>query len=72
MLVDVQHMNQIAFFVEPADGEVRRSENLAQLVADEIDDRLEIQSRGEAALDRVDERELRLALREQIAQSPGA
>ena len=37
-------------------------EDLAQLVADEVDDRLEVELRGHALLDAVDDRELGHAL----------
>src|SRR6185437_5385047 len=60
-------MNQVRPFVEPADAEVLRPENLPQLVSDQIDDRLEAELSGEAALDQVDERELHFALREHVA-----
>ena len=48
--------------IVPADADVAGLEHLAQLVADQIDDRLEIELRGHPLLDAVDHRELGGAL----------
>src|SRR5689334_4510583 len=44
--------------VAPANRHVAGAEKLAQLVADEIDDRLEVELRRHALLDAVDDRKL--------------
>ena len=55
-------MEEFRIFVVPKDAEVRRSKNFAKLVADEVDDGLEIQLGGETLLDRIDDRKLGGAL----------
>ena len=50
--------------VVPPYAEVRRIEYFAQLIADQVDDCLEIQLGGEPLLDRIDDRELGVALLE--------
>ena len=48
--------------VVPADADVVGVEDVAQLVADQVDDRLEVELGGHALLDRVDHRQLGRAL----------
>ena len=55
-------MKQIGLLVIPGDAEIGSIENFAQLVADQVDNRLEVQLRSEPLLDRVDDRELGIAL----------
>ena len=55
-------MEQVRSFVVPVNGEVRCVEHLAQFVADQIDDRVEIQLGSETLLDRIDDGELGVAL----------
>ena len=62
VLVLVEVMDQIGLLVVPADAEVGGLEHLAQLVADQIDDRLEVELGRHALLDAVDDRELVRAL----------
>ena len=62
MLVFVKIVKQIRLFVVPADAKVRRGEDFPELVADEVDDVLEIQFGGEPLLDRIDDPELGGAL----------
>jgi hypothetical protein len=50
--------------VVDADAEIRLIVDFAELVADEVDDRLEVQLCGDALLNAVDERELARALLE--------
>jgi hypothetical protein len=57
-------MRHVARLVPPADHEIAGPEHLAQLVADQIDDSLEVQRRGHSLLDAVDDRELMGALLE--------
>ena len=54
MLVCVQVVNEVGLRVVPADADVAGVEDLAQLVADEVDDRLEVELGGHAFLDAVD------------------
>ena len=58
MLVAVERMAQACRRVAPVDRDVAGAEHLAQLVADEVDDGLEAQGRGHAALDAADHGEL--------------
>ena len=51
-------MKQIGLLVIPGDAEIGSIENFAQLVADQVDNRLKVQLRSEPLLDRVDDREL--------------
>ena len=62
MLVCVQITQLVRLLVVPIDAEIGRREDFAQLVADEIDDGLETQFRGERLLNGVDDRQLRGAL----------
>ena len=62
MLVRVEDMGELCFFVVPADAEIRRVKHFAQLVADEVDDCLEVELGGQSLLDRVYDRELGVAL----------
>ncbi len=62
MLEVVRHRHQAGRPVVERDRHVLRAEDLADLVADEIDDRLEIELRGEPLLHAVDDRELGGAL----------
>ncbi len=62
MLVRVQVVGEVGLFVVPADPHVTCVEHFAQLVADEVDDRLEIELRRHALLDAVDDGELGGAL----------
>ena len=48
--------------VEPADADVVALQHFAQLVADQVDDPLEVERAGHALLDAVDHRELGVAL----------
>ena len=62
--LDTRRGNDAGFLrrIVPADADVARGEDLAQLVADEIDDRLEVELLGHPLLDAVDDRELGVAL----------
>jgi len=62
VLVFVQVMHESGRFVEPADADVAGGQDVAQLVADQIDDVLEVQLRRDALLDAVDDGELGVAL----------
>ncbi len=62
MFVLVQIVDEVGLFIVPTNAEIGRIEDFAQLVADQVDDRLEIQLGGEPLLDRVDDRELGVAL----------
>ena len=62
MLVLVQEVDFARLVVDPADADVVALQHLAQLVADEVDDALEVQRAGHALLDAVDHRELGVAL----------
>ena len=62
MLEVVRHRHQAGRPVVERDRHVLGAEDLADLVADEIDDRLEIELRGEPLLHAVDDRELGRAL----------
>ena len=57
-------MNKVRLRVVPADAHVAGLEYFAQLVADEVDDRLEVELGGHALLDAVDDAELVGALLE--------
>ncbi|MEP6943530.1 MAG: hypothetical protein ABI981_11375 [Betaproteobacteria bacterium] len=61
MLVYVREMHQAGGLVEPKDAYASHSELMAQLVADEFDNSLEIQRGGHAVLDAVDYRQLGVA-----------
>ena len=58
----VQKVDFPRLVVEPADADVVGLQHLAQLVADEVDDALEVERSGHALLDAVDHRELGVAL----------
>src|SRR5579864_7754808 len=60
-------MHEARAFLVPRDRELLCCEEVAQLVADDIDDRLEIESRRQPSLDRIDQAELGVALREHVA-----
>ncbi len=62
MLVLVQVANTARFGIEPANADVLGPQDLAQLVADQIDDGLEVEFRGHAFLNPVDHRQFRCAL----------
>ena len=62
VLVFVQVMHQVGLRVVPADADLAGLEHLAQLVADQVDDGLEVELRGHALLDAVDHRQLGGAL----------
>jgi hypothetical protein len=68
VLVFVEKAHQPGLLVPPADADVAHAEDLAQLVADDVDDGLEVELRADAALDRMDQRELGVALRQLLAQ----
>src|SRR5579864_743361 len=60
-------MHEVRAFLVPRDRELLCCEEVAQLVADDIDDRLEVESRRQPALDCIDQAELGVTLREHIA-----
>ena len=62
VLEDVARVPLPALGVPPADADVAGGEHLAQLVADEVDDRLQLELGGHALLDAVDHREFGVAL----------
>ncbi len=62
MLVFVEVLNLMVLRIVPANADVVGLQNLAQLVADEVDDRLEVELGGHSFLDAVDDRELRRPL----------
>ena len=62
MLVGVEDVQDARLPSHPADAHVAGVEHLAQLVADEVDDGLEVELRGHALLDAVDHGELGVAL----------
>ena len=62
MLVIVQLVEEVGFRVVPRNADVAGLENLAHLVADQVDDRLEVELGGHALLDAVDDRQLGRAL----------
>ncbi len=62
VLVVVRTQQLIGRWVVPADADVAGLEHLAQLVADEVDDRLEVELGRHPLLDAVDHRELGGAL----------
>ena len=62
VLVLVQEMDFARLVIDPADADVVGLQNLPQLVADEVDDALEVERAGHPLLDAVDHRELGVAL----------
>ena len=62
MLVLIQKMKQLSLRVVPAVANVTRLEDLAQFVANQVDDRLEVELGGHALLNAVDHRQLGGAL----------
>jgi hypothetical protein len=66
-LVGIQVVQQAFLVVVPGDAEIQSPKHLAQLVPDQVDDCLEIELRGEALLDGVDQRELGRAPVEELA-----
>ena len=75
VLVLVHVVNQIGLGVVPANADVAGLEYFAQLVADEVNDRLEVELGSHALLDTVDDAELVGALFQQgvgCLQFPGA
>ena len=54
VLVHIQEMHDVVRAIEPLDADVVRLEQHPQLVADEVDDRLERQPRSDSVLDGVD------------------
>ena len=69
MLELVQIQNPVVRCVVPPDADVTGRENLAQLVAHEVDDALEVERSGDALLDAVDHRQLGVALLGFLQQS---
>jgi len=65
----VQVVDDALLVVEPPDAELARFQHLAQLVADKIDDRLEIELGGHTLLDAVDHGELGGALLRLLEQA---
>ena len=59
---DVELVDQVGLRVVPADADVVARKHLAQLVADDVDDRLEVELGGHPLLDAVDHRQLGVAL----------
>ena len=59
MLKLIEMMNQAGFFIIPANAKVTRVKHFTQFIADQIDDGLKIQLRGQPLLDRVDDLQLR-------------
>ena len=62
MLVAVKVVHVARRLVAPADAHVTGAENLAQLIADDVDDRLEFELGANRVLDAVDHRELGVSL----------
>ena len=62
MLVGVEQQHAIARHVEPLDADVLDAQHLAQLVAHQIDDGLEVELRRHPLMDAVDQRQLAGAL----------
>jgi hypothetical protein len=58
VLVRVEHAHPVGGFVPPANADVSGREHFAQLVADEIDDRLKVELGADSLLDAVDHLEL--------------
>jgi len=56
VLILIQIVDEAGGAVPPANADVAGVEQLAELVADEIDDRPEVESRRDSFLDAVDER----------------
>ena len=69
MLELVQIENPVVRCVVPPDADVAGRENLAQLVAHEVDDALEVERSCDALLDAVDHRQLGVALLGFLQQS---
>ncbi len=69
VLVAVKELETVVGFVEPADADVPDAQHLPQLVAHQVDDRLEIQLLGHALLDAVDHRQLGAAALGLLQQS---
>ena len=65
MLVAIERVHLVGRLVQPPDLHVAGPEHLAQLVADEVDDGLEVELGRHALLDAVDDRELVRALLDQ-------
>ncbi len=62
MLELVQVVDQVIRCIVPADAQVASVQDLAQFVADQVNDRLEIQLRRQSLLDRVDNGKLAVRL----------
>ncbi len=62
MLERIEEVDLVRFLVPPTDTDIAGAEHLAQLVADEIDDGLEVELGRHPLLDAVDDRELGGAL----------
>ena len=58
VLVLVEIVDEVGLVVVPADADLLGAEHFAQLVADEVDDGLEVELRRHAFLDAVDHRQL--------------
>ena len=63
MLDGIEEVEEVRRLVIPADGEVIGLQHLAELVAHQLDDRLEVHPTGDALLHAVDDRQLGDALR---------
>ena len=70
VLVTVEHLDHVGLVVPPGDVHVADAEDLAQLVADEVDHRLQVELGGNPLLDRIDHRELGPALFVLLVQAP--
>ena len=59
---DIRHLDLVALAVPPEDGQVAHAEDRAKLVADQVDDREEVELGDQPLLDAVDHRQLGVAL----------
>ena len=62
MLDDIGHVHRLAVGIHESDVQVLAREHLAQLVAHQVHDGLEVQRARDALLDAVDQRQLGCAL----------
>ncbi len=69
MLVRIERTNEAGLLLTPEDAHVPRPEYLAQLVAHQVDDRLEVQLGAHSLLDAVDHRQLRVSLLRLLQQA---
>src|SRR3989442_376229 len=58
----VEILDELGLRIAPADTNVLGAQDLAQLIADQVDDALEVERPGHALLNAVDHRELGVAL----------